>query len=174
MLAALNTANLLLDRLRPLAVKGAPLAPAAPEQNILSAARKSSSIFSADHFDRNSMKVRLMERLGRAFGLNLNDFANAGDMARVIRQEMAKLTPEGISAIEKRVGLDKLSVSLNEMLDAMSNPGGGADKKLDAALRNGVAAASQRDEEQDQRRRELGLDEIGRYSFHLSMRKTDR
>ena len=121
----------------------------------------SDSIFSVNHVDANTMKVNLIERMGKAFGLDLDDFANAGVMAREIQEEVAKMTPEAIHAVEKSVGLDTLAISLSEMLDAMNNPGGSADEKLDAALRE---KAGELFDEKSGVTHGAGLDDVGRYS----------
>jgi len=175
-LGSLISAASVLERSRASATTGSTqsLPKVADAVNILSGAKRSPSIFSASHADPNAMKIKLMERLGKAFGLSLRDFAEPGDMARAIRQAMSKMTPDGIRAIEKAVGLDRLDMSLNEMLDAMSNPGGGADRKLDAALRNPTGALADDDAKQDDIRHGLGLDEIGRYSLHQSKQPAEK
>lgn len=94
------------------------------------------SIYSVNHVDANKLKVNLFERVGKAFGFDLNDFASAGVMARSINEIVAKMAPAEITAMEKELGLDDLGVSLRDVLDAMETPGGERDRKLDAALRN--------------------------------------
>ena len=92
------------------------------------------SIFSVNHVDANKLKVNLMERVGKAFGLDLDDFDSAGSMARSINEIVAKMEPAAIREMEKDLGLDDLGVSLRDVLDAMEEPGGDSDRKLDAAL----------------------------------------
>jgi hypothetical protein len=116
------------------------------------------SIFSVNHVDATEMKVNLMERVGKTFGLELDDFADAGAMAKVIDGLIKDMDKGQIAAIEKELGLDELGVSLDEMLDAMKEPGGVADQKLDAALREEAGEILD-----NSIRLTIGFDEIGRY-----------
>lgn len=122
------------------------------------------SIFSVNHVDANEMKVNLMERVGKAFGIELDDFADAGAMAKVIDGLISEMDLGQITAIEKELGLDELGVSLNEVLDAMHEPGGAADQKLDAALRAEAGEIL----DGNKSILNVGFDEIGRYFISIA------
>ncbi|MDW6021902.1 hypothetical protein SAZ10_09020 [Mesorhizobium sp. BAC0120] len=123
------------------------------------------SIFSVNYVDAHKLKINLMERVGKAFGFDLDDFADAGDMAREIDKLVAKMTHGEIMAIEKKLGLDELGVSLREVLDAMKDPGGDSDRKLDAALREKAGEILKGREQSAGTDSQSRFDEIGRYSF---------
>jgi len=115
------------------------------------------SLFSVNHTDANQLRVELMERVGREFGFELSDFDNSAEMSAAIREAMRPLSPAAVAAIEKDLGLDELGVSLVDVVEAMREPGGSADRKLTEALRE-KAGLRTPDEE-----RRVSFDEIGRY-----------
>jgi hypothetical protein len=109
------------------------------------------------------LKINLTERVGKAFGFELDDFPDAGAMAREIDKIVAKMSPGEIMAMEKKLGLDKLGVSLREVLDAMKEPGGDSDLKLDAALREEGGEILEEQEHSARGGSHARFDEIGRY-----------
>ncbi|MBL8580758.1 MAG: hypothetical protein JNL61_00850 [Rhizobiaceae bacterium] len=117
------------------------------------------SIFSPDRQDVTKQKVLLMDKIGKAFGFDSRDFKDMGAMADAVERELAKMSPQAAMALEqalgKKLGLDELGLSLRDMLDAMKEPGGEKDRKVDAALSRGLGAGD--------RAGGFGLDEIGRY-----------
>ena len=118
----------------------------------------SRSIYSVNHVDVNKLKISLMERVGKAFGLEFGDFKDSAALARAIKPIFERMEHASVMAVEKSLGLDELGVSLRTVLDAMANPGGEADNELAGAL---LEAAG---ETLDRAGRHAGLDEIGRYS----------
>ena len=101
---------------------------------------KISDMFSVSRADPTAEKVRLTERLGAEFGIRQSDYtsmvAYGADIKRAV--EALKAQPGSaqiIAAIEKRLGLDKLGISLDDLVDATIDPDGHAGKKLDAALK---------------------------------------
>jgi hypothetical protein len=119
------------------------------------------SIFSVNHVDATEMKVNLMERLGKAVGLELDDFADAAAMAKMIDGMVSEMDEGQIAALEKELGLGDLGMSLHRVLDAMKEPGGSADQQLDAALRTEAGDIVDR---RDQAATSIvRFDEIGRY-----------
>jgi len=96
-------------------------------------------MFSVMSVDINKMKINLMERLGKKLGLALEDFKTATDFGREVERIIGemKLTMEGrlaIKRMEHELGLDKLGISLDEFVDAITDPKSSAAEKLDAAL----------------------------------------
>lgn len=97
------------------------------------------SLFDRRAVDVNEMKVNLYERLGKEFGLDLEDFDDVRQFGREIRRAVEELKrQEGgfqvLARIERDLGLDKLGISIDTLIDAMIEPGGDADEKLEAAL----------------------------------------
>ena len=118
------------------------------------------SIYSVKHVSSAKLKVDLYQRVGKAFDLDLEKFAEAGKMAQKIQAELAKMSPSQVFALEKSLGLDELGVSLRQVLDAMTDPTSDGGRKLDAALGAQAGETGPRSSKPPGR----GLDEIGRYS----------
>lgn len=122
------------------------------------------SIYSVNHVDATKQKINLMERLGKAFGFDIETFKDTGALAQAVERELSKLSPKAMMAAEQAVakdlGLDELGFSLRDLLEAMKNPGGEKDRKLHAAL------SGNRNEETSSstgRNGPIVLDDIGRY-----------
>ena len=122
------------------------------------------SIYSVNHVDANKLKINLMERVGKAFGLDINEFESAADMAGQIEKILEQLerdvgtaqAEKEIRGIEKDLGLDELGISLRDVLKAMKDPDSSENKKLMALL--GEKAGDAPDG-----RSAVELDEIGLY-----------
>jgi hypothetical protein len=155
-LGALRTANLLVADIGRSARPSPAEARADPTDALTAAAAGSSlrasgvraqddSIFSVNHVDANELKINLFERVGKAFGLDLEDFADAGEMAGAVRSILSNMSPDAtnslVKALEKELGLDDLGISFGEVLDAMTEPGGKSDQKLTDALREEAGEA---------------------------------
>jgi hypothetical protein len=98
------------------------------------AAAATDGYFGLGNLDASQMKLKLMERVGKELGLDMHDFKDLSSYARAVKQEVSQLTPSGIAGMEARLGLDKLGVTLGDVVDAMMDPGGAADDKLTNAL----------------------------------------
>lgn len=90
--------------------------------------------------DIQQMKLNLMRRLGDELGINMDDFEGPREFGSAVREVIGKIKamPNGatyLMALEKELGLDKLGVSLDDLVDAISSPDGEGGKTLDAALR---------------------------------------
>ncbi|UVK46274.1 hypothetical protein BPNPMPFG_001898 [Mesorhizobium sp. AR07] len=104
---------------------------------------KISDMFSVNRVDPTAEKVRLIERLGEEFGIRQSDYtsmvAYGADIRRAVEALIAKPGSSlVILQIEKRLGLDKLGISLDELVNATIDPNGHDGKKLDAALKKQV------------------------------------
>lgn len=90
--------------------------------------------------DIQQIKFNLFRNLGEEFGIKMDDFADPRDYGSALRGAIGKIRmqPNGatvLAAVEKNLGLDKLGVSIDVVVDAISSPDGEGAKKLDAALR---------------------------------------
>jgi len=90
-------------------------------------------------FDVQKLKVDLMRRAGEELGVRMEDFESPRNYAAALRAALGhlKASPGGataITALEKKLGLDKLGVSLDDLISAIDNPDGKASGKLDTAL----------------------------------------
>lgn len=112
-----------------------------------STSKISNAIFSVNHVDTQSMKLDLYRKTGEALGVDQDDFEDMGEYADALRQAVGKLKIEGASLrpIEKELGLDKLGISLEDMIDSMTQPNGGVTKKLESALAREAGVAEEDD-----------------------------
>lgn len=125
------------------------------------------SAFDPKAIDVTEMKTRLFERLGEKLGISMDDFEKMSDFGRAIRDAVnaLKKEPDGylvLAKIADELGLDELGISLDTLVEAVVDPDGDADDRLEAALAGMVD-----DDAADALAalRGLGLDEIGRYGF---------
>lgn len=103
-------------------------------------AKISDAMFSVNTIDPTEMKVKLIERLGEEFGIKQSDYKSMASYGADIKRAVEALKAQPGSAlaiigIEKKLGLDKLGVSLDDLVDATIDPNGNSSRKLDAALR---------------------------------------
>ena len=91
------------------------------------------------------LRVRLYKRVGEELGVKQEDYATPQQWAAAMRQAVSVIRGQGnegaaaILEIEQKLGLDKLGVSLDTVIDSISDPGGGASKALNDALKKAVA-----------------------------------
>jgi hypothetical protein len=103
-------------------------------------ARINEAMFSVNTVNATAMKVKLIERVGKEFGIDHDDYDNERSYGAAIRNAMAELKnrPDAamaVTAIEKNLGLDKLGISLETLVNAIFDPKGDDADRLDAALR---------------------------------------
>lgn len=131
------------------------------------------ALFSANTVDANKLKIKLMERLGKQFGLALEDFDTQASFASAVRDAIGQIRQQEngylqLAAIEKELGLDKLGITLDQLVNALIEPDGEDSQKLEAALRKQAGKEEGRNGEQNALRALLGLiqhDEEGFYQF---------
>lgn len=151
------------------AVNGVP-DPAASEgsgTSLAAKARITEALFSVNSLDLTKMKTNLFERLGKEFGLAMDDFETVAAFGRAIKEVVTKLKqdPEGLAElarIERDLGLTKLGISIDTLVEAMIEPDGHEDDRLEAALLREVKEA---DEKAVAALRALALQETGLYGF---------
>lgn len=99
-------------------------------------AKVSEAIFSVNHVSVNEMKLDLIERTGKALGVDQADYASRDDFVKDMQEALGKLKMEGgdlaVIALEKELGLDKLGVSLQDVINGARDPE--ANDKLTKAL----------------------------------------
>lgn len=122
------------------------------------------SLFSVNNSDVTRQKIKLMERVGKAFGVPMDDFRDMKSFGQAIREKMATMDTVTLKVMEASLGLPKLGVSLIDVVDAMQDPGGAADDRLDTALRRHA-------KETDADETPSVLDEIGRYGIDAARRR---
>ncbi len=126
--------------------------------------KASGSLFDPGRQDVSKLKVNLYERVGKVFGIAMDDYDSLSSYGAAIRQEVSNLVRQHgaavLTGIEKQLGLDKLGVSLMTVIGAMTDPGSDDERRLTDALR---ASLGDTDDKHEGRSRAED-DGIGLYS----------
>lgn len=122
------------------------------------------SLFSVTSVDVTRMKVDLFERVGKALGVDRGDYDTAFAYGSAVKRAVKQLKQQPNShlilmGLEKELGLDKLGLSLDAVVDAMTDASGDGARKLDAALRAETSDLAGK----DNARQSFTFDEIGIY-----------
>ncbi len=144
---------------RPAASLGIDSSPAAPLPMQAEPA-VSASMFSLDSLNITAMKVQLMERAGKEFGVDQTDYESVSSYGAAIKNAIEALkrqSPSAIAEIERQLGLDQLGVSLDTLVGAIVDPRGNDNERLDAALKQHAGGQGEGDAASVQ------LDELGLY-----------
>ncbi|WP_144083482.1 hypothetical protein [Hyphomicrobium nitrativorans] len=136
-------------------------------------AKVSEALFKPNEPSAIEMKLHLMKRLGDEFGIKLEDHENHASFGRAIQAEITKIKmkPEGVlilSAIEKKLGFDKLGFSLDTFVNAIIDPKGTDGQKVDAALKDHLGIDDEGKDKAEAARAaldKLRFDEAGLYGF---------
>ena len=133
---------------------------------------KISDAFMDSPVDIQQLKFNLFRRAGEELGVKMDDFKDPREFASALRTVIGKIsmTSDGatvLAALEKTLGLDKLGVSIDDLVDAISSPDGEGGKKLDAALRaeTGEDAKEAAKEAEKAILRTVQTDDAGLYGF---------
>ncbi|MCS4243093.1 hypothetical protein M2418_002624 [Rhizobium sp. BIGb0125] len=97
----------------------------------------SQAMFSVNNVNVNKLKLDLIERAGKELGFEKADFESDTAFASAMRKRVIYMHATGaderINAIEKELGLDKLGVSLLDVVSSARNPD--LDDKVTQALK---------------------------------------
>ncbi len=109
--------------------------PSKPEQ-----AGTTRDIYSVHHIDANQLKMHLFERLGKEFGIDMSEYDSLSAYGEAIRDavELLRRAPGGyllLPEIEKKLGLDKLGITIDTLINAILDPDSRHDDEVDEALR---------------------------------------
>lgn len=136
-------------------------------------AKVSEALFKLNSPSPTEMKLHLMKRLGEEFNIKLEDRESHASFGRAIQAEInkIKLKPEGVlilSAIERKLGFDKLGFSLDAFVNAIIDPKGMDGQKVDAALKEHLEVDDEGQNKAEDARaalEKLRLDDAGLYGF---------
>jgi hypothetical protein len=99
------------------------------------------------------LKVALYERTGRALGVKMEDYASPSEYAAALSSAVYKIKtetpahwPEIKAGIEHDLGLDKLGVSLEAVIDSIG--GGESANTLDEALKKQISGGGSKASQQ--------------------------
>ncbi|MDX8534348.1 hypothetical protein RFM41_24810 [Mesorhizobium sp. VK25A] len=98
----------------------------------------SPSMFSVENLNITAIKVRLMERAGKEFGVDQAGYESVSSYGSAIKNAVEALkgqSPSAVVEVERQLGLDQLGVSLDTLLNAIADPQGSNSERLDAALK---------------------------------------
>ncbi|NLR98422.1 hypothetical protein HGP17_16515 [Rhizobium sp. P38BS-XIX] len=83
----------------------------------------SEAIFSVNgKTDVTKMKLDLIYRTGKALGVEHEDYPSMDDFAKAMLKAYRQLEPSEVNAIEHDLGLDKLGLSLLDVIESAKNP----------------------------------------------------
>jgi hypothetical protein len=118
----------------------------------------SGSLFSLNHVSINKLKLDLIDRTGKALGVDQADFSSREDFVDAMQKALGKLKMIGgddaVRGLEKELGLDKLGVSIQDVINSAKDPE--ANDKLTKAL-------------EKQAKSNLGLDEVVSQRFLIKL-----
>ncbi len=115
----------------------------------------SESMFSVNSVDINKMKLNLIDRAGKALGVDPGNYASQDGFIEAVQDMVRDLKLHGnesvISSVEKEIGLDKLGVSLEDLVNSESDPE--ANERVTKALERETG-------KQDEQSKSKGLDAL--------------
>lgn len=86
----------------------------------------SEAMFSVNHADVTKLKLELIERTGKALGVNEDDYGSREEFASALSKAVGQLKLEGgqaaVADLAKSLGLDELGLSLDDILESACDP----------------------------------------------------
>lgn len=127
----------------------------------------SQSIFSVNHESVNKLKLDLIDRTGKALGVDQADYTSKDEFVDAMQKALGKLKMEGgdlaVKGLEKELGLDKLGVSIQDVINGAKDPE--ANDKLTKALEKQAGKAEEDAENKSSETLVIQPDEIGIYGL---------
>ncbi|MBO6813440.1 MAG: hypothetical protein JJ891_01175 [Rhizobiaceae bacterium] len=140
--------------------------------NSAAEARIADNFFSMSYRDTNEIKMQIFERLGEKLGLEMKSYEDPGSFARDLRLAVQEIRrKEGGESLLKEIGhelgLDKLGVTIDDVINAIDEPDGEADNRLTKAIEEEYKINLKKDgEPASPSDRGFQIDDIGLYSIH--------
>ena len=111
-------------------------------------------------------EVRLYQKVGQVLGVDINKYASATDYGNALKQAVSNLKAEAVAhgqswslvvkGLEHQMGLDKLGISLDTVINAILGDSGSKDAVKKALENQAVRAASASSE--------VSANDVGTYS----------
>lgn len=128
-------------------------------QPAAAASQVSEAMFSVNAVSVTKMKLDLIDKAGKALGVNQADYDSRNDFVDAMRRALGRLKLEGgqaaVMGLEKELGLDKLGVSIEDVIDSADDPE--ANDKLTKALERENGKTDLKDEDLAAKPDEIGL-----------------
>ena len=133
----------------------------------------SESIFSVNHKDVTKMKLDLIERTGEELGVDMHAYESAQDyaaaMRRVVKEILRKPNGEmALKAVERKLNLDDLGLSIKDVINAASDPDGDGGDKVEKALAEYYGIREDQPGEEGKAPLLVQTDEAGLYGLALA------
>jgi len=112
----------------------------------------SDALFSVNNRSITQMKLDLIDRTGEALGIKKDDYASTDDFVAAMKKVVTNIKAhEGweqvIAKIEKDLGLDKLGVSLEDVINSARDPE--KDDKVTEALKKQAGMIDEKEDDAD-------------------------
>ncbi len=95
------------------------------------------AMFGINHPSITKQKLDIIDRTAKALGVNQDDYASRDEFVAAFQKAFGRLKIDGgdsaVHGLEKELGLDKLGISLQDVIDSASNPE--ANDRLTKALK---------------------------------------
>ena len=95
------------------------------------------AMFGVNNTNITKQKLDLIDNTAKALGVNKDDYASRDDFVDALQKAFSQLKIDGgdaaVHGLEKQLGLDKLGVSLQDVIDSAKDPE--ANDKLTKALK---------------------------------------
>ncbi|NEI72729.1 hypothetical protein GR212_24510 [Rhizobium lusitanum] len=96
---------------------------AASKQPTPAQSKVSEAFFGTDgKADLTAMKLDLIYRTGKALGVDHEDYSSVHDFAKAMQKAYHELEPSEVNRIEHDLGLDKLGLSLEDVINSARDP----------------------------------------------------
>ena len=110
----------------------------------------SDALFSASNRSVTQMKLDLIDRAGEALGIKKDDYASTDDFVAAMKKAVTNIKAhkgweQVISKIESDLGLDKLGVSLDDVINSAKDPE--KDDSVTEALKKQAGLADEKQED---------------------------
>jgi len=135
-------------------------------------AKLSEALFKPNAPSVTERKIHLMKRPGQELGIALEDHETHASFGSAVRAAIAdiKMKPGGalvLSAIERKLGFDKLGFSLDTFVTAIIDPKGDDGRKVDKALKKELGLDDDQDRKSGARAARVAItrDESGLYGL---------
>lgn len=89
-------------------------------------ARITEAMFSVNSVDITKLKLELIERTGKALGVNQADYVSKDEFVDAMQTALSDLRREGgdlaVMGLEKKLGLDSLGLTIEDVIASARNP----------------------------------------------------
>jgi hypothetical protein len=150
------------------AANGVPVSGSDAQVSAQARAKVSEALFDQSVPNVNKLKINLMERLGAEFGVKLEDFETASAFGSAVQRIIGEMKMQAGGAlrlieIERKLGLDKLGITLDQLVNAIVDPTSTDGEKLDKALGEQLSTMTTDDKAEASLAKLMQPDDLGLY-----------